>query len=141
MPAQFVDKVFATPSKEMWYPTNNELTLANIVTQFVSPYDFSLLALGSSVAEPDADKYLSAISSLAALKQVDAIAYGQLVKNFVDAAQRGDSAGEITLAANGVVQAYALKNELHADDQTLAALAGYLGTLANLLADKNRRSV
>jgi hypothetical protein len=137
VPAQFVDKVFATPNKEMWYPTNAELTSANIVTQFVSPYDFSLLALGAAVTEPDADKFLSAISSLAALKQVDAIAYGQLVKNLVDAAQRGDSAGEITLAANGVVQAHAQKNKLHADDQTLVAFAGYMGALANLLADKN----
>jgi len=137
VPSDFVDRVFATPADQMWYPSKDELLNAKIVTKFVDPYNFSAAAFGRKITDNDADTLMSSVASLAALKQVDKATYDQLIRNMVAEYDKGDSVADIVNGANAIVVSLALRSRLTAYDDTLTAVATFMGQLAVQLIDKN----
>lgn len=75
----FVEKIFNTPSSEMWYPTKEELLQANVIDNVVTGKGFAMSEL-NKVNVDDLEKYFLDISIYVVLKNKEPEIYKKILE-------------------------------------------------------------
>jgi len=95
VPKSFVDRALSASSKEMWYPSNDELTRANVINSVVDSRYFGLSGVSQWRDAHEIELGLLAIPIYSALAQHDQENYVRLRRVMVSGVQNGQSANQI----------------------------------------------
>jgi hypothetical protein len=71
LPSAFLDHVFRTPSKELWFPTRDELAGAHVTTGLAADGTFAVSGFGPRPNLRDTEQQLLALPIYAALQRAD----------------------------------------------------------------------
>lgn len=123
----FLDRALAVPFDEVWYPTDDELTGARVVTGLASADQFALSGLGPDLSrDAVAQGFAGALPILDALRSVEPGRFDAMIEALHAAYLDGATESQLfAIARNGVmpmVQAYLPRS----DDATLLSFAGLL---------------
>ncbi len=114
IPAWFSNKAFATTADSMWYPTNDELVSANVVSQIVDPKLFAMSGIRDWQNVSGAENTLLKLPAYAALKSYDPTTFNVILAKISDSIKNGKTA-------------FQMQNEIHAIFET-QILPKYLRT-------------
>jgi hypothetical protein len=130
IPSAFVDKVFSTPSSTMWFPTTDELKVANVISGVSS--QFAITGLNEKALSEVIDQ-IFANSFYVALRDVDSAGYRSFRTTLTEAVRSGNSYVELTSLVARWVNTLLSKFAPHASDAlSIELVRGYLSDLLEL---------
>lgn len=136
----FINRVLATPSEQMWYPTFEEMLGARVVTS-QSLGDRFATSWGLPDAKLDAAiQNISAYPWFSAIRELEPETYGKMMTNFVTALRAGKSEGEATAAISEAAGGLMEKYFPSASDEALLALRDQWIGILSKYKDKNSRA-
>lgn len=95
----FTDRIFSTSSGDMWYPSQQELVEAKVVTGIAAPEAFAFSALQLNFSPDSIDRQVSKVPLFAAMKVIEPAAYADFINTYAAGARNGSSEQEIMSAA------------------------------------------
>jgi hypothetical protein len=109
--AAFVDHALSVPYDDVWYPTDDELLSAHVVTGLAAPDQFALSGLGPDLSrESVAARFASALPILEALRVLEPARFDSMVDAmhaaYLAGATEGELAGLTRSSVLPLVQAY-----------------------------------
>jgi GYF domain 2 len=119
--ARFIKRALATPNKDMWIPSLDELRDANVITNISNGGDFAASGLGAEVTrESMAADLTKALPLLQALKERFPTKYDTVMDAYYESYVTGRTQNEMIIAARStllpIIRSYA-------DDAVLVELA------------------
>lgn len=117
--ADFAERVVKTPVAEMWFPTEEELVQAGVVTEVTSGADF---ALSTGAPAPNLEQARTALEQqrlYRAIKGADAESYERLLRLFQSSLAEGKSAEQVQAVAVPIVHALYAKALPISSDETI----------------------
>ncbi|WP_441967017.1 hypothetical protein [Microvirga sp. 2MCAF38] len=121
--SDFVSKALATPNRTMWYPTQDELLRARVVTGVADQYKFAVSGWGANLnraqMEEQFTKNIPLFSTLKAVRPND---FAKLVDEFNAGYLNGETEGKLIDSAKAKVLPIISSYRPFADDQTLIDL-------------------
>jgi hypothetical protein len=113
VPKWFIDKTLATSAKDMWFPTQQQLLDAGIITKVVDRADYAFS--GVDWRKPDAiDKALLETPLYVALKDKDPQSYALIRDRFAEGIRRGSTSLAMLSEVRSVFQGQVLPKYLKA---------------------------
>jgi hypothetical protein len=94
-PAWFIEKALSTSANSMWYPTNQDLFDAKIVTRVVDPDQFALSGVGNWSDKEGLERGLLSLPLYALIKDNDPDGFKELAGRFAEAVRLGKSGPEL----------------------------------------------
>lgn len=94
LPAAFVDRMFATPSDTMWYPTPEELLSAHVVTGIAAPGQFAA-SVTKVKSVDEIEKALATKPIYRLLRSVEPDVYKALVNKWAEMSSAGVSEDQL----------------------------------------------
>ena len=91
----FAEKAAAVPPKEMWFPTNQELLDARVITAVTSGDEFSLSGNGEKITKIDLEHEVTKLRLYRALRKVDPITYDKVLDIMQAAVSEGRSLDDV----------------------------------------------
>jgi hypothetical protein len=119
LPNDFITKALATPSDKMWYPTQQELLTANVVSDISNGTEFAASGPLVSSSSEDLKRKLLKVPLLAALERAEPKAFEVLVESLEEGYRRGASQEEITSIMRYTVATSAARQLPYAADADL----------------------
>ncbi len=131
--ASFIDKAFATPSNDVWFPKEDELKHAGVVTQVTAKYAIAVGKYGSSIEERA--ELIGEI--LAAIHKQSPQDYTLIHQDLLHQLQSDSTASDAISASDVLYNRYLNKFMAHSSD---AAAAKFLRTYFTLASEVGARN-
>jgi GYF domain 2 len=133
VPSWFLQKAFSTPAKDLWYPTQEQLLAARIITKVVDSNQFAISGL-PSIQDVELNVIFLKIPLYRIIRDVDPEAYNKLSEKFNEEIRAGRSSIEIQNSVGGIIQSELIQkylriapdHELHAYRTTQIQEVAYL---------------
>ena len=111
VPPWFLTRAFSTPSKEMWYPTPDQLVSAHVITKLVNSGDFAVSGLGA-LERDGLQEALLKIPVYEAIKSSEPSSYNKISERFGTGVRDGRSGAELKNALRQVITSEVLPKYL-----------------------------
>jgi hypothetical protein len=122
--ARFISRALATPNKEMWNPSLDELRRANVITGISDGSDFAASGFGAEVTRESMSSMLvKALPTLQALKERFPTKYDTVIGTYYDSYVAGRTENEMIGAARSKLIPIIASYRPLADDVVLVELA------------------
>lgn len=102
-PAWFLDKALSTSSKDLWYPTQEELLKARVVTKIVDSSQFAISGL-QRIEGNEVESVLSRFPVYGIIKEVEPDAYARITQKIGDGIKAGQSIIELQNSIGAILQ-------------------------------------
>jgi hypothetical protein len=96
LPTPFINRALATPPSSMWYPTQQELLDAHVITAVVNEADYATTGVTEWKNEAALRKQFDDVPVFAAVQNLDPTLYVQLRDTFVSSIHEGISQTEMS---------------------------------------------
>jgi hypothetical protein len=136
--ASFIERIYATPSTEMWTPSEEELMASGFVTEFAGTDEVGLSGILLSDLDK-ADRELSKVPAIAVLKKYEPDVYGRFRDAFVDGFQRGRSLAELRAETMPLMVEVYTRRMPNASDEALLAAIGLFVEQGRIIERKGSR--
>ncbi len=130
-----LDHASTVDNKSMWYPSEEELRAANVITDVVPDDRFAASGLGTDIDTAKVETTVDeAFPVLGVLRRRDNSAYMQIVEQFLRQYRAGATWEDIRSKLYGVVDGYVARDIALADDDVLHAVGQFLVDELRVLA-------
>jgi hypothetical protein len=103
VPSWFLEKAFSTPAKDMWYPSQEQLLAAHIITRVVDPNQFAISGL-ENIEIDQLEISISSIPVYRVLKLSDPLTYDKIIQKFSADIKAGRSSLEVQNSVGAITQ-------------------------------------
>lgn len=118
----FIDRIFTAKGDDLWYPTIDEMLVAGVIHEVVSPSTLKPIQYGSFNAS-ELEDALKNIAAFQTIKKYEPKTYQQIVNDMGAQMKKGASILEIQQGVGGYVQVIASKALPITSDDALMAFA------------------
>ena len=94
VPRAFVDRIYATPPSDLWYPSIAELRQAHIITGIADKNVFALTGIGAFNTPAKVEAILMKVSAYAAIRKADPAAFEEIKRDWLGGLERGATEAE-----------------------------------------------
>jgi hypothetical protein len=138
---QFISRVLATSSKDMWYPSFDEMRQAGVVTSQSYGERFSVSGTLLRESSPAAiAKLFDRVPGLQAMKDLEPATYQTLVTHYSAAIQEGKSLAEVAALGRSAVTRLMLKYLPRASNEVLLSTRDFWIEILEKYKDRNSRA-
>jgi hypothetical protein len=99
----FADRALSTPAKSIWYPSQEELVDAKIVSRIAKPHEFAISGLGKVPDQQSVETMLLGIPVYRAIKEKHPEVFAALAKQFADGMASGRSPTELQSEGQSII--------------------------------------
>lgn len=137
----FIKRVLATPSDQMWYPTVAEMKQAGVVTgQSYGERFATSWSLPTSRSDTDLQKEFSKLPCFSTIRELEPETYAKMIGDFTAAIREGKPEGEAVAAVSQGAAVLMDKYLPSASDEALLALRDQWIEILTRYKDKNSQA-
>lgn len=103
LPDDFIDRALRTPPDDIWFPTNDELRAAHVITDVVDRSKFAASGGSYQLGEKEIDSALKTNTLFSAISVHDSAGYGEIRDLFVKGTKAGRDVTDIKNEADKLV--------------------------------------